>query len=180
MRKPFYLLLAVILLITSCEKEKFINTATSLSNEVIAGRVESISPITNHAGGFGMLIIAPDDRNYHATFNDSFDSSGFEIGNSVLLKGELVDHEFLTVEKVLSVDNDHFTIRGMISRIEGNKGGFEADIMGVDGETYVLMMSVSNLGNDYQDFHIGEDREVRGQLWKGENQLHITVKNVLQ
>ena len=182
MKKTYFLLLALLIGISACEKDNI--EPTSMTN-VISGEVMSIEL---EEEGYTAKIKSQNEELYFALVSISNLGSDeafkdLEIGKKVTLKGVNLrfggNHEF-TVKKIISTDNDNFNLKGNVISITENELGYEAEILGSDEEIYSALFSISNLGNKFENFIVGETREVKGKLFKIDQKLHLTVKDIIK
>ncbi len=173
-----YLLLGLILFFCACSDD---DNPTIPIPDIILGQVETIAKGTGNVSGFALVLNTPNGERYEATIAESSRLEDFVVGNSVALKGQRAG-SLLEVTKIISTDNDKFITRGNVISITENQGGYQAEILGLDEETYFAEVSISNLGNGYTDFSVGEIREVKGELWKSasDQKLLLTVKEIIE
>ena len=176
MNKTFFLLLWLVAIFTSCDKAPVDPNPSTI---IILGQVDDISLATNNANSFALLLSTPNNEIYEALLFDTTQIADFEVGKSVALKGKIPNNT-IHVDKIISTDNNNFVLKGEIIAITENSGGYNAEISGIDEENYFAEISISNLGDDYQTFYVGETHEVKGNLWKSDSKLQITVQEIVK
>jgi len=172
MKQTIIILLSILALFTSCDKDD--EQATSES-EYIAGTIEDILVSAQEGVGFLVQVLSSNEEFYEASIADIALNENFEVGKEVMLKGLLVDR-FLEVQKVISTDNDNFVLKGTVQSVEPNESGYFADLIGEDDEEYFALFSLSNLGEKYKEFAVDETLVVVGELWLNNSEMHVTVK----
>jgi hypothetical protein len=84
-----------------------------------------------------------------------------------------------TMQQVQTADTLH-SIAGKIEEIKTGKDGYTAKIVTEDEQTYFATISHVNLSNpgQYKSAKVGETIKVKGEVWKMENENHITVREL--
>ena len=94
-----------------------------------------------------------------------------------MLKGK-VENTSIQVEKIISVDNTNFNLKGIVHSKKANGSGYSYVIQ-ENEEVFTALFSISNLGEDYQEFNIADSLNISGALYLDVNDLHLTVKEIL-
>lgn len=175
MNRTIFLLCSLFILFTSCEDEPIEPTS---SNDIIVGKVESLALGTDGVNSFLVKLSSPTNIEYEAIINDTTKFADFVVEKSVALKGEL-SNLTLEVQKIISTDNDNFTLEGVVQSVENNQSGYSAQIKGDDGEVYSALFSISNIGNNFKEFNVDESLSIIGNLWLlSDTGLQVTVKDI--
>lgn len=75
------------------------------------------------------------------------------------------------------------TINGKIETVVQEKDGQTIRLNSHDGETYFIVVSVSNLGENahqYREFKVGEEIGFRGEVLVVDDQIRLIAKQVLE
>jgi hypothetical protein len=176
MQKTIFFFLGFIMLFSACKKEPI---TPNPSTDIIIGKIDNILQATDNINNFLLILTKPNDEQWEAMVDDTTKMKLFEIGKSAALKGKVVN-KLLDVQKIISTDTKNFVIKGIIQSITDNEGGYQAEILGNDEETYFAEISISNLGENYQTLSVGDSTEIRGELWKIDSKLQITVKEIIK
>lgn len=179
MKKVFFIVCSVCVFFTSCDKGP-----SEPITAFVAGQIESIAVATDGADGFLLKLTNPSGEKYEAIIGDGSVHDNFEVGKKVVLKGDFINNQAdiiyipFMVKKIISTDNDNFSLNGVVRSTQNNSSGYNADIKGNDNELYDALFSISNLESSYTEYSGGQIVSVLGSLFVVDNELKITVKNI--
>ena len=123
------------------------------------------------------MLKSPNDQEYVAIINDTTKKEEFQINRNVALKGKLLDNT-IEVQKIISTDNDNFNLEGVTQSIISTPSGYRANIEGNHLEEYIAMFSLSNMGEKYKEYEVGDTISIIGDLWLNNTDLQVTVKDI--
>ena len=152
----------------------------------ILGTVESIE---NGKDGFTAKIETKNKIIYFATIsipnlgiNEEYKE--IEIGKEVALKGEiwkLGDDNRMTVRRIISNDNKHFELSGVVQSIQHGDDGSVYQVKSDNNDLYLVGISFVGLGKNagkIKEYKVEEKLTVVGELWILGDKKHVTVKDI--
>ncbi|WP_316633261.1 hypothetical protein [uncultured Flavobacterium sp.] len=77
--------------------------------------------------------------------------------------------------------NSNNLVSGKVDSIESGKDGYTAKISTDAKEVYFATISIVNLGGpqNYKQLKIGNVVSLKGEIWKTDDENHITVKEIV-
>lgn len=69
-------------------------------------------------------------------------------------------------------------VTGKVQSIDYGKDGYTAQVLTDGGQVFFATVSRANLADpqQYREIKVGETIQVKGEQWKGEKGMHITVR----
>lgn len=181
MRILLFFMLGAFSMMGSCDKN---NIEPTSKTGYFAGTIQSVEEgnVSTSKGGYIFLEIkykTPNDSIAVAVVDDISKKDAYKVGDKILFKGE-ISGSSVTIKRLIGRDIDNSTLKGEVVSIEPNRCGYTAKVKDNEGEVYLALFSISNLGEKYKDFKVGDMVNLSGELWTMMGNLHFTVFGVIE
>ncbi len=185
----FFIITSILFFTYSCSvnKKSLEVSPSNTSSKILFGKVKEIK---NEKDGYTAQIVDKKGEIYSAVISiPNMDNpqnfKTFKIKNDVSVIGDvwkLGNENHVTVREIFSEDNNNFTVTGIVQSINHGGDGYTAKIRSLTDKILFVTISIPNLGKNHEKFKeykIGESITVNGELWNMNEELHVTVRNII-